>query len=157
FRSLHQEQRGRCRFILAGFIEMWRQLQVKGDLPGQETPWFNFLQHSGPLEGLLDSDAQEIVRQGFQDVLGIQLMSDSIPRQIVEMTTGHPAFIQKFCERVHVRLYGQQSDRLTAADLKAVFEDRSNENFVWFVNHTLHQNLNRLPRLMVYLLATLGK
>jgi hypothetical protein len=152
-RSLHQEQHGRCRFILAGFVEMWKQLNVKGDIPGSETPWFNFMQDNGPLEGLSSEEAQSIAQQGFRDELGVRFASDAIPRLVVEATTGHPAFVQKFCERLHRRLYDKHSDELTQDDIQAVFEDRTDGNFVSFVNFTLKQNLNPLPSLVVYLLA----
>jgi hypothetical protein len=152
-RSLHQEQHGRCRFIIAGFVEMWKQLKVKGGIPGSETPWFNFMQDNGPLESLPSDDAQSIVRLGFQNELGMKLASDAIPRQVVEYTTGHPAFVQKFCECLHRRMFQRQSDEVTLEDVQAVFEDRKDGNFVAFVNETLRQNLNPLSRLVVYLLA----
>ena len=157
FRTIYQETNGRCRFILAGFIQLWKELTVRGQLSGADTPWFNFLVNGGPLAGLDDSDAQAIIRQGFQDILGIKLASGNIPRLIIEKTTNHPAFVQKFCERLHARLYLSKSDCLTEADVEAVFNDRSDDNFVSFVNETLHQNLLPLPRLIVYLLAVEGK
>jgi hypothetical protein len=153
-RSLYQEHHGRCRFIMAGFIEMWRQLSGKGGISGQEDPWFNFLQHTGPLEGLPSNDAQAIVRLGFQEILGISFNSDAIPRRIVEATTGHPAFVQKFCERLHRLLFSQRSDEIREEDVHSVFDDRTGENYLSFVNYTLKQNLNPLPRLVVYLMAS---
>jgi len=153
FRSLYQEHHGRCRFILAGFIEMWRHLMGRGGISGLEDPWFNFLQHSGPLEGLPSNDAQKIVREGFQEILGISFGNEAIPRKIVEATTGHPAFVQKFCERLHRHLFSQRSDEIREGDVQFVFDDCTGENYLGFVNYTLKQNLNPLPRLVVYLMA----
>lgn len=153
FRSLYQEHYGHCRFILAGFIELWRQLMGQGGISGLEDPWFNFLQHTGPLEGLPSNDAQAIVRLGFQEILGISFSSDAISRRIVEATTGHPAFVQKFCERLHYHLFEQRSDGIREEDVLSVFEDRAGKNYLSFVNYTLKQNLNSLPRLVVYLIA----
>ena len=155
-RTLYQETGGRCRFILAGFIELWKQLTVQGGIPGGETPWFNFLEQNGPLTGLGDSDAQAIIRQGFQEILGIRFATPSIPRLITEKTTTHPAFVQKFCDRLHARLHQNKSDCITPADVEAVFSDRSDDNFVGFVNLTLRENLKPWPRLIVYLLAAEG-
>jgi hypothetical protein len=152
-RGLYQQNNGQLRFILAGFLELWRQLHGKGKIAGQETPWFNFVSHSKTLEGLDSNDAQIIVKQGFQQELGIRLATPSIPRLVVEKTTGHPAFVQKFCERLQKRAYDHESDQITEDDVQAVFEDQSDENYISFVNYTLGQNLNSLPQLIVYLLA----
>lgn len=152
-RGLYQEQHGRCRFIIAGFIELWRQLNIKGDIAGQDSPWFNFLQDNGPLEGLLESDARAIVTQGFQEILGITLVPSGIATEVIERTTTHPAFVQQFCAQLHIHLHTLQSDRLTLEDIKAVFKDRKEKNFLEFVHATLRPNLNPLPRLIVLLLA----
>lgn len=153
FRAIYQQNHGVVRFIVAGFIETWRHLQ-RESIAGQQNPWFNFFNDNGPLTGLDSGEAQAIVRQGFQEILGISLEDLSIPRKIVEYTTGHPAFVQKFCERLHRRLTDQRRSHLSFEDLEAVFHDRSPRNFLDFVNNTLNQNLNTLSRLAVYLIAS---
>lgn len=152
-RSLQQEAEGKCRFIFSGSIEMAKHLQGKGALSGRETPWENFLGKGEPLGGLQSADAEAIVTEGFQDLLGIRLETEDIPRLIVENTTGHPAFVQKYCENLHRLIHKQRSTTLRREDVDAVFKDRSDSGFLAFVNATLKLNLTDIPRLVVSLLA----
>jgi hypothetical protein len=150
-RALHQELHGRARFVMAGAIELWRQLKGRSDIPGAETPWANFATPIA-LGALNATDARAVVTTGFGEVLGIGL-EDGVDRQIVENTTGHPAFVQFYCARLHHRLHQRIFDTVSMEDVTAVFKDRRDDNFVTYARDTLSLNLADLTRLGVYLLA----
>ena len=150
-RSLHQELHGKARFVMAGAIELWRQLNGRSDIPGAETPWANFGEHIA-LGALNAADARAIVNTGFCDVLGIGV-AEGVDRQIVENTTGHPAFVQFYCDKLHKRLHQRNGDLLTMEDVVQAFKDRRSDSFVTYARDTLSLNLGDLTRLSVYLLA----
>ncbi|MCX6017396.1 MAG: hypothetical protein NTZ50_02655 [Chloroflexi bacterium] len=150
-RSLHQELHGKARFIMAGAIELWRQLNGRSEIPGAETPWANF-GASIALGALNAADARAVVTTGFGEVLGIGL-AEGVDRQIVENTTGHPAFVQFYCDKLHKRLHHRDGSHVAMEDVVAVFKDRRADSFVTYARDTLSLNLGDLTRLSVYLLA----
>jgi hypothetical protein len=154
-RNMFSEYRSNIRFVMAGFIELSKQLRGDGDISGQQNPYKNFLHDRGPLAALRSSEAQRIVKQGFQDTLGFNIADPSIPRRIVEATTGHPAFVQKFCERLFNRLHGLGADvtEVQLRDVDLVRDESDPLSFTSFVVETLGLNLNKLSQIVVYLLA----
>jgi hypothetical protein len=158
-RNLFSEHRSNIRFIMAGFIELWKQLRGDGDISGQQNPYKNFLHDRGPLAALRSSEAQRIVKEGFQDTLGFNITDPTIPRRIVDATTGHPAFVQKFCERLFNRLHGLGPDvsEVQLRDVDFVKDESDPLSFTSFVVETLDLNLNKLSQIVVYLLAANNK
>jgi hypothetical protein len=154
-RNLFSENRSNIRFVMAGFIELWKQLRGDGDISGQQNPYKNFLVDRGELTALQSSEAQKIVKEGFQDILGYQISDLSIPRRIVDATTGHPAFVQKFCERLfdHLHKLGAEGNELTLRDIELVRDESGPLSFTSFVVETLGLNINNLSQLLVYLIA----
>ncbi len=152
-RAMSQEHKGRFRIIVAGFVELWKMIQNKNEQMGSDNPYFNMFHSLGPLKNLDSSDAQLIVAQGFQGVLGYSFENDTIPRKVIEYTTAHPAFVQNFCGQLHQYLAATKATQIKEIHLENVFKDRSPENFLDFVNNTLSQNLDILSRLLVYLIA----
>jgi hypothetical protein len=154
-RNLFQEHRSNIRFIMAGFTELWKQLRGDGDFIDQQNPYMNFLYDRGPLAALQSSDAQKIVKEGFQETLGFKISDPSIPRRIVDITTGHPAFVQKFCERLFNHLHSMGSDitEVQLRDVEFVKDEAELLSFTRFVVETLDLNLNNLSQIIVYLLA----
>ena len=150
-RALHQELHGKARFVMAGAIELWRQIKGRSDIPGAETPWANFATPIA-LGALNATDARAVVTAGFCEVLGVGL-TEGVDRQIVENTTGHPAFVQFYCNKLHRRLHQRDSELVSMEDVTAVFKDRRDDNFVMYARDTLSLNLGDLTRLGVYLLA----
>ncbi len=64
-------EKGNCRFIFAGFVEMYKQISGKGYYAGRRSPWSNFLDGSGTLmRELMSAQAQQIIREGFNETLG---------------------------------------------------------------------------------------
>jgi hypothetical protein len=155
-RSLFQEHRRNIRFIMAGFIELWRHLRGEGGIVGPQNPYKNFLEDPDLLPNLPTAEAQEIVREGFQRVLGIRLAEPTIPLRVVEATASHPAFVQKFCERLQDHLHRRSVDELHLSDVEIVREDTGAQAYIHFVVETLDLNLNKLSQILVYLLAFLG-
>ena len=154
-RNLFQEHRSNIRFIMAGFTELWKQLRGDGDFVDQQNPYMNFLYDRGPLAALQSSEAQKIVKEGFQETLGFKISDSSIPRRIVDITTGHPAFVQKFCERLFNRLHSLGSDitEVQLRDIEFARDEPGLLSFTRFVVETLDLNLNNLSQIIVYLLA----
>lgn len=152
-RNLFQEHRRNIRFVFAGFIELWKHLHNEGDYGGRSSPYSNFIEDPGPLPGLPDDEARKIVQVGFQEELGVRLVSSNIPLKIVEATAGHPAFVQKFCERLHDRLHVRRTNEIHLSDVDAVREDPDARAYIRFVVETLDLNLNKLSQILVYLLT----
>lgn len=154
-RNLFTENRSNIRFVMAGFIELWKQLRGDSDISGQQNPYKNFLFDRGELTALQSSEAQKIVKEGFQDILGYQITDLSIPRRIVDATTGHPAFVQKFCERLfdHLHKLGTSGSELQLRDVDFVRDESGPLSFTSFVVETLGLNINNLSQLIVYLIA----
>ena len=142
---------------MAGFIELWRHLRGEGDYAGPQNPYKNFLEDPGLLPSLPTAEAQEIVRVGFQRILGIKQVEPTIPLRIVEATAGHPAFVQKFCERLQDHLHRRSVDELRLTDVDVVLKDTGAQAYIRFVVETLDLNLNKLSQILVYLLAIQGE
>jgi hemerythrin superfamily protein len=153
FRGLSEEFDGKLIFFAAGFLGLWKQLNSKVE-SGIDNPYYNFFDHSkGALTVMDADDAEKIVRQGFLEILGYKFEQQEIPRKIVQYTSGHPAFVQKFCERLHRHVSERRETVITEKDLGEVFRGRQNGNYLDFVNATLTQNLNDLSQLVVFFLA----
>lgn len=158
-RNLFSEHRSNVRFVMAGFIELWKQLRGDTDISGQQNPYKNFLHDRGALAALQSSDAQKIVKEGFQETLGFKIQDPAIPRKIIDITTGHPAFVQKFCERLFHRLHslGPEATEVQLRDVESVKDETGVLSFTNFVVETLDLNLNNLSQLVVYLMAATKK
>src|SRR5690606_3393241 len=113
---------GHFRVIVAGFMALYDCMEGRGPYTPISDPWPRMFkkEHIGNLR---PENAEQIVREGFLNVMGWTFKSRSIPQRVVEYTGGHPAFVQDFCRHIHLNV-GQREDRsITLDDLEAIFRD----------------------------------
>jgi len=129
-------------------------LHGRGPYTPASDPWVRMLNDIGPLPNLRPHNAEQIVREGFVEILGWEFKNRAIPQRIVERTGGHPAFVQKFCQKLQQRV-GRRDDRLIRLeDVKAVFDDQDPEqSFIAYVRKTLELNLDPLGSYLIPWLA----
>lgn len=153
-RALSDQYGSRFRVVVAGFMSLYDCLQGRGPYTPTSDPWRRMLNDIGPLENLRPASAEQIVREGFIGILGWKLENRAIPQRIVELTGGHPAFVQHFCMRLQQRA-GRRGDRLVRLeDVEAVFADRDPEqSFIAYVEKTLELNLDSISRYLILWLA----
>ena len=142
-RSLSDRFGDRFRVIIAGFMSLYNCLRGHGPYSSNSDPWSRMLNDMGPLGNLRPHNAEEIVREGFQSILGWEFESLYIPQRVVERTGGHPAFVQEFCLKLMERVRGRGDQTIKLSDLDAVYEDEDpNDSFISYVRKTLNMNLN---------------
>jgi len=157
FRSLSERYPTRFRVIVAGFMELYKCMQLRGPYTPTSDPWQRMFRHM-PLENLKAENAEAIVREGFIEILGWEFEHRSIPLLVVQRTGGHPAFVQKFCEKLQ-QLVAKRGDRTVKIhDLQIIFEDQQPEDgFIAFVGKTLEMNLGKVARYVIFSLVLLNK
>ena len=120
-RSLSERYGSRFRVVISGFMDLYDCLNGRGPYSPASDPWQRMLNASGPLENLRPSKAEEIVKEGFLDILGWSFESRAIPQRIVELTGGHPAFVQEFCLKLQQRVGARGDRKIKLDDVEAVF------------------------------------
>jgi hypothetical protein len=154
FRAISDDFPGRFRVVIAGFMRLYDCLHGQGPYTPISDPWGRMLNDQGPLGNLSSVNAEDIVKEGFLEILGWQFENRSIPQRIVELTGGHPAFVQQFCDRVQKS--ANRDDRIVKlSDIDAVFQDRHpDQSFISYVRSTLEMNLDPLGRYLIVWLAS---
>ena len=153
-RSLSDRLGDRLRIVVAGFISLYRCLTGEGPYPKADDPWGRMFRHSGPVPNLRPEHAEEIVREGFWEVLGWRFESSVIPQLVVERTGGHPDFVQHFCMKLQERVAVRGDQVIRVDDIKAVFaDDDPTYSFIAHVRETLEYNLDPVARLLILLVA----
>ena len=143
--------------IIAGFLELYDCLCGRGPYAKTSSgPWQRMFVDNKPLDNLTPANAENIVKEGFQSILGWEFESRTIPHLIVAKTGGHPAFVQKFCEKLYERVGPRTPHVVRTADIDAVFKDNDPiSSFIAFVRETFRMNVDTLGRYLVVMLAAL--
>jgi hypothetical protein len=155
FRSLSSKYGNRFRIVVAGFMSLYNCLNQRYPNPysSNSDPWVRTFEKE-VLGNLTAENAEHIVREGFLGILGWQFKTRSIPQDIVKRTGGHPAFVQKFCEKVQRRVAQRGDQMILAEDLEEVFNDPDPErSFIAFVRETLSMNLDPVGEFVILWLA----
>ncbi|MBC8492597.1 MAG: hypothetical protein H8D43_02335 [Chloroflexi bacterium] len=107
---------GRCRFVLAG------EQVIRAELTNPNSPLYNFA--NVMLIGRLDFSAvEELVTRPMKQ-LEIELADETeMVQRIWDFTSGHPNVVQRFCQRLIVRLNQRGDRRLTLDDIETVVAD----------------------------------
>jgi hypothetical protein len=149
-RALSERYGSRFRVVVAGFMSLFDCLHGRGPYTPTSDPWRRMLNDIGALENLRPASAERIVREGFLDILGWRFENRAIPQRIVELTGGHPAFVQYFCMKLQGRV-GRRGDQLIQLeDVEAIFADRDPEqSFIAYVRETLHMNLDPIGQYLI--------
>jgi hypothetical protein len=109
--------KGYCRFVLSG----GRALHT--EIANPDSPLYNF--GNEILVGRLDfHDVEELIIQPIEQ-LEIKLEDkNGIVKQIWSLTSGHPNIVQRFCQRLIVRLNNRRDRDLSMGDIEAVATDQ---------------------------------
>lgn len=156
-RTLTESNPSRLQVIIAGFMDLYSCLNGGGPYTPTSDPWQR-MYNKELMQNLRASNAELIVREGFCEILGWQFESRSIPQRTVEMTGGHPAFVQKFCALVQHRV-GTRGDQIVKmSDLQEVYNsNHPSDSYIAFVNATLGLNLKQTDReLIIWVALTEG-
>jgi len=153
FRDIAHETNHCWIFIFAGFKKMYLEIKGKGTTyEGLRNPWANFVDSSH--NNLIGIDYPEsLVNHGLKDILGLEYDSD-ISKLIVNYSSGHPAFLQYFCQCLVEQIKDKidhNNRRIYIEDVKAVFEKK--DDFISFVQRTLEMNLSDFQRLLIFIAA----
>lgn len=143
-RALTEQYGNRFRVIVAGFMYLYNCLQGEGPYSPSSDPWRRMF-NATCIDNLSAISAENIVKEGFLDVLGWDFENRAVARWIVERTSGHPAFIQYYCIKLK-DLIAQRSDHcVRLQDILDVFEDDNpNSSFISHVRSTLTMNLDSI-------------
>lgn len=161
-RRLKNKLSDRFVCIFAGFRHLYRVVRLDRYPQDSAYPWQNWLETTQPLSRLGIDETAELVREGFEDILGMDL-EPGVPQRIFKFAGGHPAAIQHFCHCVLRRIAAStRSDagrRVTEADVESTYQESTghpgDEPFIRFVEATLDMNLGELERIIIYIIAAI--
>jgi hypothetical protein len=143
----------RFRVIVAGFMRLYDCLKGRGPYSPSSDPWSRMF-NPMLLDNLRANKAEEIIREGFGNILGWRFTHGLIPQRIVERTGGHPAFVQDFCLKLQDQAAVRDDKRVTADDVDDVYHDPDpNGSFIAYVRSTLELNLDPLGHYLILFLA----
>lgn len=152
FRNISHKTNHQWRFIFAGFKEMYLEIRGKGVYEHWKNPWQNFVDDSNMQLSEIESP-RELIDEGLKDILGLEYEKEIIDL-ITKYSTGHPAFLQKFCECLVKSIDNRISianRRIYKKDVIDVFE--KDKEFINFVKGTLDLNLSILQELITVVAA----
>lgn len=149
FRSISNSTSHKWRFVFAGYKEMYLQIHGKGKYEGITNPWQNFIDDS--IKQLSEIETpQEVINEGLGDVLGLEFDRE-VSDRIKKYSTGHPAFLQFFCQCLVKTISNKISINnriISIDDVEKVFHKDS--NFIRYVKETLDLNLSNVQKIMLY-------
>jgi len=151
----------RFKVVYAGFKQLYHEVRIRPNSDASD-PFKNFLEPVTRDFGDLSSDQVEcLLKMAFVDMLGIDY-EPSVPRLVKEKTSGHPAFVQAFGERL-LALISDRSrtnvDRgVLARDVEQVYREESgivgdHSAYIDYVGETLGWNLSHLGRAIMLALS----
>lgn len=143
FHNLNSDFGERCRFIFAGYRDLAHHCM------DSESRFRNFAEpiRLGNLDPL---SARLLIEEPMCEELGFRFESDDLVEMILDMTAGHPNYIQVFCKELSESLESQQRRRVRLADIEQAFH---NPDFRARVIETFHVNFSTLQKVMTALVV----
>ncbi|MCB9057818.1 MAG: hypothetical protein H6627_04585, partial [Calditrichae bacterium] len=115
FRALSQRTARKWRFIFAGFKKMYVEIHRSNIYKGDSNPWRNFLDDLDGKQKLSELDSpKDLIDEGLKNILDLQC-DQKVSNRIVNYSTGHPAFLQKFLSLLidkRIKRKVEQGDRV---------------------------------------------
>jgi hypothetical protein len=142
FHNLNSDYGERCRFIFAGYRDLARHCM-------DSTSRFRNFAEPIRLGNLDPPSARRLIEEPMLEELGFRFESDSLVEEILEMTAGHPNYIQVFCKELTEHLERQQRRRVRQDDIEYIFQ---NPDFRGRVVETFYINFSSLQQLIVALI-----
>jgi hypothetical protein len=137
--------------VYSGYHQLYYEAKLNDEKRRVGHPFINIAQQI-PIRDLTYDDINELVKTGFQDMLGIKV-HPSVPRLIAKKASRHPAFVQQFCrcllEHVSNRRTPGTVVTITTKDVEAVYNtnvsiEGGEQAFIHYFNETLGYNLSHL-------------
>jgi hypothetical protein len=143
FHNLNSDFGERCRFIFAGYRDLARHCM------DSKSRFRNFAEpiRLGNLDPL---SARLLIEEPMCEELGFRFESDDLVDRILDMTAGHPNYIQVFCKELSESLEKQQRWRVRLADIEQTFH---NPDFRARVIETFYVNFSTLQKLITALVV----
>ena len=139
--------------VYSGYHQLYFEAKLDKSKRRVGHPFVNVTQEL-PIRDLNHDDVHELVKTGFEEMLGIAVHPD-VPALISKRASRHPAFVQEFCrcllEYVSKRRSPGVQVSLTTEDVEEVYsaDGRSiggEQPFIFYVEETLGYNLSDLGR-----------
>lgn len=137
--------------VYSGYHQLYYEAKLDQEKRRVGHPFINITQQI-PIKDLTYDDINELVKTGFEDMLGIKV-HPLVPRLIAKKASRHPAFVQQFCrcllEHVSKRRTPGTVVTITTNDVEAVYGANVNveggeQAFISYFNETLGYNLSHL-------------
>lgn len=137
--------------VYSGYHQLYYEAKLNQEKRRVGHPFINVTQQI-PIRDLTYDDITELVKTGFEDMLGIQV-NPSVPRRIAKRASRHPAFVQQFCrcllEYVSNRRVPGTVVEITTKDVDAVYNanvsiEGGEQAFIHYFSETLGYNLSHL-------------
>lgn len=148
--------------VYSGYHQLFYEAKLDQEKRRVGHPFINIAQEV-PIRDLTYDDVAELVKTGFQEMLGIEV-NPKVPRLIADRASRHPAFVQQFCrcllERVSHRRSPKTKVTVTTNDVEAIYsanvsKEGGEQAFIFYVNETLGYNLSHLGRSVMLTLTDL--
>lgn len=148
--------------VYSGYHQLYFEAKLDKSKKRVGHPFVN-IASDFPIRDLSHNDVIELVKTGFEEMLGIDLHPD-VPSLIAEKASCHPAFVQEFCRCLlgHVsrrRPNPQSKIIIMPKDVEEVYRadghgDGGEQPFIFYVDETLGYNLSDLGRAIMLTIAT---
>lgn len=147
----------RFKLVYAGFKQLFYQVRMTS-CSDPSDPFKNIAEPvTKDFRNLKPEEVQKLMKISFEEMLGGS-WDNAAPRLIFEKTSGHPAFVQYFCERLLERLSNRRKAgtplRIAIEDVNEVYGEQSafgttGKAFIDYVNETLNWNVSHLGRVIL--------
>ncbi len=158
-RRVEQSARGgQIKVLVAGFKELHYETS-RDDVSDPSYPFRNWMRNVplGPLK--YKNASNELIRDGLVWQLGYELSNEAC-RKIHDLSSGHPAFLQFFCDQLDQRNRDrllEGNSMLNVEEVMEVYQASSsldgNHTYLSFVEQTLGYNLDPLERAIILTMA----
>lgn len=139
--NLNSDYGERCRFIFAGYRELARRCM------DNTTRFWNFPE-TIRLGSLSPMQARKLIEDPLCDELGFSFQDRVLVDKILEITGGHPNYIQVFCKELSEYLEKQSRRKIRQEDIDAIFE---NQEFRGQITQTFRINFSIFQQLITSL------
>lgn len=148
--------------VYSGYHQLYFETELDQSKKRVGHPFKNVTQNID-IGVLTAGEVGELVRIGFKEMLNISI-DPAVSREIYKKASGHPAFVQRFCQCLLERVSKRRSPSnknitITEDDVNAVYRASAMQDgcepFILYVNETLDLNLSHLGRAIMLVICDL--
>jgi hypothetical protein len=148
--------------VYSGYHQLYFEAKLDKSKRRVSHPFVN-IAYEYPIRDLAHDEVVELVKTGFEEMLGIDLHPD-VPSLVAEKASRHPAFVQEFCRCLLDQVSRRRSHPLvklviTPEDVEEVYKadgqgDGREPPFIFYVDETLGYNLSDLGRAIMLTISS---